>query len=660
MKKLLLFFCLLTLNGFAKTPRPDSLKRVLATFHKQRPGHTRDTLLYLTMKELMIYYDELNMDSSLHYSDQLIKFCQHQKLDRGLLYAYLYAGYLYSSNRNFYQSIDIHYKALTLAKKLKQYTRLARSYGGLAHAYLGLGKYEVALRFGKQGLVVLREHPDADTQASILNDLGAIYREQGRLADALKVNDSLYSFARKQRLQWHEAQGLQAIGWVYKEMGDMAQALAYNKKGLLVIRQQRGTDLAGRTNLEANILANIAGVYIRMKQWPQALDYCRQAKQTALNTRNGTVLAESEEQRYKIFKNTGQLGNALTAYEHYIVLKDSLAKETTDQRIERLSAQYKYEQSQNELLLKQNKLYSTEIHNEQLASGNRRLVAGLIIILVLAVLLLWNNRRLQAKNREIEQQRVLIEAARKDLADINQTLENRVDERTKELVNANLELIQKNEEIKAALFKGQTIERKRVALELHDNLSSLLSAVNMSMQSINPKNLPESEIAIYQNVKHLIQNAYTEVRNISHNILPAELEQKGLPATLTTLIDKLNQSTPLRFSLTITGIHDRLPVKIEYNVYIIVFELINNAIRHAQATRIIISLIRSNLGLDLSVRDDGIGMGQHHPKRGIGLQNIQTRLDTLGGILTFIQPLEKGTWINIKIPIETFQVNGEE
>lgn len=660
MKKLLLFLCLLPFTGFAKTPRPDSLKRVLATLQTRPPGYSRDTLLYATMKDIMRSYAETRLDSSLYYNKLIIKLCLEKKLEEKLTYAYLYAGYLYTSNRNDYQSIEFSYKALALAKKLKLYTRLAQSYAGLAHAHLELRKYEEALTFGEQGLAVLRKHPDAKTQASILNDMGAVYREQGKLAAALNVNDSLYNFARKQGLPWDQAQALQALGWVYKEMGDMTKALAYNKKGLLVIRQQKGTDIEGRTNLEANILVNIADVYIRMKQWPQALYYCKQAKQTALSTSNGTVLAESEEQLYKIFKSKGQLANALTAYEHYAILKDSLAKETTDQRIKGLSAQYENEQNQSELRLKQNELRLTETSNKRLKQANNRLIAGIAIILLLATLLLGYSQQLRAKNREIDYQRTLIELARKELVDINKTLELRVHERTQELVNANQELIQKNEEIKAALFKGQTIERKRVALELHDNLSSLLSAVNMSMQSINPKNLPESEIAIYQNVKHLIQNAYTEVRNISHNIMPAELEQKGLATTLTTLVNKLNHSTSLQFTLTITGIHERLPVNIEYNVYTIVFELINNAIRHAQATRIIISLIRTNLGLDLSVRDDGIGMGQHHPKRGIGLQNIQTRLDTLGGTLTFIQPVEKGTWINIKIPIEAFKINGEE
>lgn len=180
----------------------------------------------------------------------------------------------------------------------------------------------------------------------------------------------------------------------------------------------------------------------------------------------------------------------------------------------------------------------------------------------------------------------------------------------------------------------------------------------MSIQSINPQNLSDAEQTVYRNVKHLIQNAYAEVRNISHNILPAELEREGLSVTLTTLVNQLNQNSPLTFLLTITGLQKRLPVEIEFNVYSILLELINNAIKHAKATTVSISLLKTNLGIDVSVRDNGVGIGQSIDKRGIGLQNVQARLESLGGTFTIVLPADKGTRINIKIPIETVRTNG--
>ena len=661
MKNLLLFLCLWAQIGFSQVQPIDSLKQVLSRLDKQSDSYRKDTLRFRTLKAIMNAYAEVKIDSSVYYNRLIISLCKDPKLQRELIYAYQYAGYLYQIKGDYRKSIWFHYKALSLAEKLKEYTRMARSLGALAHAYTGFKNfkdYPRILKLCQQGLNLLRKYPDTTIQLSILNVRGTIYREQGKLTDALNVNQDMYKLAQTERIQWYEAQGLQAIGWVYKEMGDMTKALDYTKRALDVCCEKRQDDLKGRVDLKGNILANIADVYIRQKKWQQALVYCKQAKLIAVSTNNSSVLAESEEQFYKIFKNTGEPTKALNAYENFVFLKDSLSKVTNEQGIEMLQAQYDNVQKTNAWQKERVRRLAGENINLQLAKARNWLFMGIVAALLVAALLFWINRRLQVKNWEINRQRILLETAGRQLTDINKTLETRVEERTADLVNINRELIQTNEKIKEALFKGQTIERKRVALELHDNLSSLLSAVNMSMQFINPQNLSESEQSIYRNVKQLIQNAYAEVRNISHNILPAELEREGLTATLTTLVGQLNQNLPLQFSLTITDLRERLLVGIEFNVYSIVRELINNAIKHAKATTINISLYRTNDGIDLTVTDDGVGMGQNHDKRGVGLQNIQTRLESLDGTFTTLLPTEKGTRILIKIPIETNGFNG--
>ncbi|GAB3643530.1 tetratricopeptide repeat-containing sensor histidine kinase [Spirosoma arcticum] len=652
MKKLLLFLCLLVQIGFSQPRQIDSLKRELGSLEKQPKGYTKDTLRYQTLKAIMSAYVDVNVDSSAHYNTLLIRLCGNPKLQKELIYAYQYASYLHQVRGEYWQSIWYNYKALPLAEKLKQYTRMARSYAALAHAYASLKDYAKAKKRCQQGLDILRNHPDATIQSSILSVFGVIYRAQGNLTDALRVNQEMYNLARTEHNQWHESQSLHAIGGVFKEMGDLTKAFVFYGKALALCRK------IGSVDLEGSILLSITNAYIQQKKWQQALAYCHRAKQTALQVKNSSIVVEADENFYKIFRQTGEWAKALSAHENFVLLKDSLSKVQTQQQIEMVQAQYDNVQKENTLRRQEVQMLAQQNQNQQLAQIQSALFLGIAAILLVAALLFWNTRRLEAKNREIDQQRTLLETAQEQLADINRTLETRVAERTEELVTANRELTRKNEEIKGALFKGQTIERKRVAIELHDNLSSLLSAVNMSIQLIDPQNLSETEQSVYRNVKQLIQNAYNEVRNISHNILPAELEKEGLTTTLTTLIDLLNQNSPLQFSFTITGLRERLPIEIEFNVYSIVLELINNAIKHAKAATVDISLFRTDVGIDVSVTDDGVGMGQYSDKRGVGLQNIQTRLDSLGGTFNFVLPGEKGTRIIIKIPIETVRLNG--
>ncbi len=653
MKKyLLLCLCFLTNAGFSQTRLIDSLKTRLNLLREQPASHANDTLYLGGLKSIMIAYKDVNIDSALRYNDDLIRACESQKQNKNLTFAYQYAGYLHVVKGDNFQSIRYHYKALSLAENLKQYARMARSYGALGHAYANLKNYSKAKTHCDSGIAVLARYPNATIRLSILNVYGEIYRGQGRFGDALSNSIEMYEYAKLNQVQWYEAQGLHTIGWAYKDMGDLPKALQYYQRSLALSRN------LGSLDLEGGILLHIGEVFTITNDWKQALTYCNLAKKSATRIRNTSIVAEAEENLYRIFRKTGQSKKALAAYENFIYLRDSLSREKNHHRIETLQAQYDNVKKTNKLQQQQVQLLAERNKNQQLALTRNGLFGGISVIFVVAGLLLLNNKRLEAKNYEIERQRALLETTRVQLADINKNLETRVDLRTQELLEANRELTAKNEEIKNALYKGQTIERKRVALELHDNLSSLLSAVNMSIQSINPKNLSESEQSVYSNLRHLIQNAYAEVRNISHNILPAELEKNGLSSTLNTLVGQLNQNSPLQFSLSISGLHERLPVEIEFNAYSIVWELINNAIKHAQASAVSICLIRTESGITLSVSDDGVGLIEGKLKRGVGLQNIQTRLESLGGSFDTPVAATKGTTVLINIPIESVRLDG--
>ena len=652
MMKWLFFFSLMAQVGFSQRIKIDSLKRELIRLEIQPNGFTKDTLRVQTLKAIMRGYADVNIDSSLHYNTQLTELCQKPALQKELTHAYQFRGYLYQVRGEYHDSIRFHYKALALAEKLKQYNRMSRAFGDLAHAYTRLKEFAKATQLCEKGLAILRAHPDPTIQLPILNVFGAIYREQRKFNKALTVNQTMYELAKREHIDWYEAQGLHTVGWDYMDLGELPKSLDYYQKALVITRK------IGSTDLEESVLLHVAEVYRRQKKWTKSIAYCNQAKQTAVRLKNGSIILEADEKLYHIFKEMGRSDLALNAYEAFVSLRDSLAKEKNQQRIETLRAQYDNVQTNNAYQKQKVELLEQQNQNQRLAQIRNGLLIGLTAILLAVSLLVWNNRRLQAKNREIDRQRTLLEITQKELADSNKNLETRVEERTAELLKTNRDLVEANEAIKAALFKGQTIERRRVALELHDNLSSLLSAVNMSIQAINPQNLSVAEQSVYRNVRHLIQNAYAEVRNISHNILPAGLEKDGLAATLTTLIDRLNESLPLQFVLTIRGLEKRLPVEIEFNMYSIVFELINNAIKHAKAIRVTITLVRTATGVNLSVADDGVGLGQQTTQRGVGLQNVQARLDSLGGTMTTVLPIEKGTRMDIKIPIDIVHVDG--
>ena len=220
----------------------------------------------------------------------------------------------------------------------------------------------------------------------------------------------------------------------------------------------------------------------------------------------------------------------------------------------------------------------------------------------------------------------------------------------RKMLRKNIELKKKNQEILDAHFKGQHFERKRVATELHDNLSSLLAATKLSIQVLDPSALPPGEQKLFQSVLDMMDTACNEVRYIAHNMMPVNLERQGLPAALESLLAKLNQTGIINFELT--NIDPRLAIDkvTAFNIYSICLECCNNILRHSRATHAAILFKATEKELHLLISDNGKGIPDTR-KDGMGIRNVNERIESLRGSLE-IQTSAEGTsfWFTIPRP----------
>lgn len=210
----------------------------------------------------------------------------------------------------------------------------------------------------------------------------------------------------------------------------------------------------------------------------------------------------------------------------------------------------------------------------------------------------------------------------------------------KALKQKNEELAQKFDEISAAHLKGQTTERQRVAIDLHDNLGSTISSIKYSLEAIDRSKMDADEVAVQENLYSLLDKAYNDVRLLSHNLLPEEFEKKGLTETLTEFIRKINKASKIKFDLNIDENFGRHNHKIEFELYSICMELVNNIMKHSKATSARITLEQiPPLGvrgpereqIRLTVSDNGIGLFKNESD-GKGMKNIHARVDSIGGV----------------------------
>lgn len=214
----------------------------------------------------------------------------------------------------------------------------------------------------------------------------------------------------------------------------------------------------------------------------------------------------------------------------------------------------------------------------------------------------------------------------------------------------NKELLAKNREIQEALLKGQTIERKRVASELHDNVGSLLSAVRVSLLTLNSGKLPNRDQKVYLQIQGMVENACREVRLISHNLLPEELEKYGLEIALEKMVERLNFSTPIEFTLNTKGLREhQLDRKTAFHLYSICLELINNILKHSEATDAALTFRKNEKILELFMRDNGKGLQNY--MKGRGITSVEERVEAMKGVLQIESEIGEGTRTHISVPI---------
>ena len=207
-----------------------------------------------------------------------------------------------------------------------------------------------------------------------------------------------------------------------------------------------------------------------------------------------------------------------------------------------------------------------------------------------------------------------------------------------------------NEEVRSAHTDGQGAERKRIAYDLHDNLGGMVSAIRLTIEAMDASTFSQKEHEVYQHVLGMTRQAYNEIRLLSHNLQPDELEKFGLAQALQRLMAKLNNSQSIQFSLSMPPA-DRLAKDLEFNLYSICMELANNIIKHSQATEASFEFILRNGQMQVLVSDNGQGFIHNNTSDGMGMRTVQERTEQMGGTLNIHSRPGEGTLFEFSIPL---------
>lgn len=201
-----------------------------------------------------------------------------------------------------------------------------------------------------------------------------------------------------------------------------------------------------------------------------------------------------------------------------------------------------------------------------------------------------------------------------------------------------------------SIIETQEKERGRIAQDLHDGVLQQMGGVLLQTRNLLTKmGIKENEEA--KALVHNLVNSNDELRNISHQMMPKSLNELGVVAAIE---DMLNLSLPyaeIQHSFEHFNIKGRFQEDIESTLYRVTQELVNNIIKHSQATEVSVQMFKSEDNVVLIVEDNGVGISLENTKNGIGIMNMNSRANAIGGAINFESNTEKGTTVTLKFPL---------
>jgi signal transduction histidine kinase len=218
--------------------------------------------------------------------------------------------------------------------------------------------------------------------------------------------------------------------------------------------------------------------------------------------------------------------------------------------------------------------------------------------------------------------------------------------------------IEKERAVNRSVIEALEEERLSLGIELHDNVNQILGMSKLQLEYAS--NTPNPQ-AIIKKTTAYIQEAIAEIRRVTYNLSPPNLNDIGLESSIRVLIEKMDLRRSYEVNLTFNFIENRIDTSSQLAIYRIVQEAMNNIIKHAEANAINISIIDDVKEVTIVIKDNGKGFDtQNTNYMGIGIKNMVFRANALDGKLNIESKEGEGTSFTIKAPIPHAPVTSEE
>ncbi|MDQ8011035.1 MAG: tetratricopeptide repeat protein [Flavobacterium nitrogenifigens] len=498
-----------------------------------------------------------------------------------------------------------------------------------------------------KALSILKNQKNVNDQLyECYNLLGILYNERGEYEKALEYQNKALSTLNDKSIPADlqlKATSLNNIGFVYMRMKNYKQAIVYFERGL-----QEKNLFEEKTILYAMLLDNLAYSKLKSKRLDGLpVQFYRSLKiRDSLGLKMAKVSNQIHLSEYYAFKrdtlraiqfskqalllsrSSDKLANTLLALKQIAVVDPENASKYSKEYIQLNDKMLKAERNMGEKFSRiEYETNEIKDQNSNLQEKNKTLVYVFSICTLLG-LFFYVYKTQQARNRELlfkQQQQI----ANEDIYNL---------------------MISQQNEIELTRIK----EKKRVAQELHDGVLGRMFGIRISLDSLDK--LDESE-AISKRKKYLdeLKNVEQDIREISHDL---NREKSELINNFVSILSKLFEDQINTYSSKLITVFDPeikwdlISNIVKINLYRIVQEGLQNCNKYAEADIIKVEFKNENGYLVLIIEDDGIGFNTNKTKNGIGLINIEYRARECKGTVTIKSAKGEGTILTIRVPIE--------
>lgn len=628
-----LFLCT-NIHCFGQKPSAiDSLKAKLETVE----GADKAITLY----ELVYSYLRVDLDKARVYNEQVKQLMRGTKDDTSLAYLQMAQGIFQSRTGRLDSGIISLDIARDHALHSNSHHALVRIYASLGHALISSGKPEKGLENMFEGLKTLRNHQDIEMEMKLRTNIAWAYLELKQYQNCIAYGLQNLKVMEGTEYEWIALYTFNNIAISYGAIGKIDSAKYYINKGILAAQESNdaqalangyfilGTIYANAGRYEDAIaeylkarpyrekvgnplfivsdLYTISDLYFKTKAYQKGIVAAHEALRLAEQFKLTLKFEGTYESLAKNYEGLLDFKNASKYYKLWAAAKDSVYKHSSADAIAEMRTKFETEKKEQQYLIQNSELKRKEAELQI----TYLTIAAMLILFVLAAVILF-------------------------------LLRSRIRKRRVELM--------KEAQIRATI-ESQENERQRFAQDLHDGMGQLISALRLTLHSLDSVG-GKSGVMHLSKAETLLDDMHEEIRSIAFNLMPQTLVKNGVIPALKEVINRLS-SASVKIQVSNFEAPERLDQLKEIALYRILQEWLNNIIKYSNANNIDIQFVGHENELTVTIEDDGDGFSSEllNHSQGHGWKNIQSRVSLLHASLDLdTQPGRKGTSLTLNIP----------